>query len=490
MTKINGTIVLLIILGAFLCLYCTAGKSLMTGEYDARLVGAVKSLTKTDIGQKLAKHYLRQINLLAHHGIIRYPDISNPTEEERVYLMSMLGRVIFGGLATLLVSLISLAVIFINGTKPTESPHSRWQTVLILILIVVNGSLIRLIMAATFYGNCDMKWFTVTADTVLAGDNIYATMRTYNYSPLWALVLAGLKKIQLQIPIFSFSFVLKSFLCLVDLGTLTFLILIARGEKRAFLNTAIFFYLNPVSFLLTGYHGQFENVAIFMLLGGLFAYLNLRYRHSLGVAILWFMATAAMIIKHNIFFELIICLNTALKRYRIKLVLFALSVCAFLATFAPYWAAGSKEIISNVFMYSSEGYASEYGIRSLFNFPAIKYVFITGLLVFGLFLKNQDIIRNCLMGMLFFLTFTTGIAIQYFVLPIALGALRLSREFLLYSFATTLFLLGNRDNVFVPGFHMLGGNIVWLSAIYWFALEMKRSNETQLKSLQEVQIND
>ena len=110
--------------------------------------------------------------------------------------------------------------------------------------------------------------------------------------------------------------------------------------------------------------------------------------------------------------------------------------------------------------------------------------------MFGLFLKDKDIIRNCLLGMLFFLTFTTGIAIQYFVLPIALGALRLSREFLLYSFATTLFLLGNRDNVFVPGFHMLGGNIVWLSAIYWFALEMKRSNETQLKSLQEVQIND
>jgi hypothetical protein len=81
--------------------------------------------------------------------------------------------------------------------------------------------------------------------------------------------------------------------------------------------------------------------------------------------------------------------------------------------------------------------------------------------------------------MLFFLAFITGISVQYFVLPIALGVLRPSKEFLLYSAAATFFLLGNVDNVYVPGFHLLGLNVVWLSVIYWFALEMKRSKETQ-----------
>ncbi len=43
--------------------------------------------------------------------------------------------------------------------------------------------------------------------------------------------------------------------------------------------------------------------------------------------------------------------------------------------------------------------------------------------------------------------------------------------------ATTLFLLGDLDNVFVPGFHKLGWNVVWLSVIYWFILELKRKKE-------------
>ena len=42
---------------------------------------------------------------------------------------------------------------------------------------------------------------------------------------------------------------------------------------------------------------------------------------------------------------------------------------------------------------------------------------------------------------------------------------------------TTLFLLGDLDNVFVPGFHKLGWNIVWLSVMYWFILELKRKKE-------------
>ena len=128
-------------------------------------------------------------------------------------------------------------------------------------------------------------------------------------------------------------------------------------------------------------------------------------------------------------------------------------------------------------MYSARGYADQYGIMSLFHFSPIKYVFIAGLFIFGFFLKDKDIIRNCLLGMLFFLTFTTGISNQYFVLPIALGALHPSRRFLLYSLAATFFLLGDVDNVYVPGFNILGSNVVWLSVMYWFILELKRNKE-------------
>jgi len=93
-------------------------------------------------------------------------------------------------------------------------------------------------------------------------------------------------------------------------------------------------------------------------------------------------------------------------------------------------------------------------------------------------LKSKDIIAQCLLGMLFFLTFTTGFAIQYFVLPVALGTLRPTKYFLLYTFAASVLTLGNDNNVFVPGFHLLKMNIVWVVVICWFVSEMRLDRQT------------
>jgi len=476
MTRTNGTIILLIILGVLLGVYCTAGKSLMTGEYDKKLARPIEYLIKTGIGEKLLKYYLEQINLWTGQGLIRYRDGSEPPEKEKAYLVMMLTRVIFGGFTVVLVSFISIGLIFIEGTRTEEIPVSKRKKILILTLIILNGLLIRLIMAATYYGNFDMGFFKMAADAALAGDNIYAMTKNYNYTPVWLMVLGGLKWIQIHCPAVTFAFMVRFFGCVVDTVSLAFLLLIAKNEGLSITRTAALFYLNPVSFLITGYQGQFENFAVLMIIIGLWAYLKLRDKAALGTALLWIFVTAGMIIKHNVFYELIICLNTAIKRYWVKLLLFAVSACIFLATFTPYWSGGKEGIINNVFLYSA-GSGRGYGVISLFQFPPIKYVFIAGLFLFGLFLKDKDIIRNCLLGMLFFLAFITGISIQYFVLPIALGVLRPSKGFLLYSLAATLFLLGDVDNVYVPGFNLLGWNVVWLSVMYWFIIELKRSYE-------------
>jgi hypothetical protein len=190
----------------------------------------------------------------------------------------------------------------------------------------------------------------------------------------------------------------------------------------------------------------------------------------LGTALLWLFATAGMIIKHNTFYELIICLHSSIKRYLIKVPLFVISVAVFLSLFIPYWAVGSKGIIENVFKYGS-GFGA-YGLTWLFKFPWLKNLFILAMFVFPLFLKSRDIIARCLLGTLFFLTFTTGIAIQYFVLPIALGAFRPSRFLLFYTILATLFIFGSVNNVFIPGFQIFQWNVVWVGAACWFAAEM------------------
>ena len=273
-----------------------------------------------------------------------------------------------------------------------------------------------------------------------------------------------------------FHFVVRSFLCCVDLLTLGVLLFIANIRKLPPVRTAIFFYLSPVSFLVTGYHGQFENFAMLMVLIGILMYLGFTARPVLRTALLWLFATAGMIVKHNVFYELIICLNSSIKRYWIKLSLFIVSVVIFLLLFIPYWKTGSKGIIGHVFKYGS--YSGIYGLTSLFTLPQLKYLFIVAMFVFPLFLKSRDIIAQCLLGVLFFLTFTTGFAAQYFVLPVALGAIRPSKFSLFYTIVASALFLGNDNNVFIPGFHLLKLNMVWIAVICWFIAEMRLDRRT------------
>jgi hypothetical protein len=157
------------------------------------------------------------------------------------------------------------------------------------------------------------------------------------------------------------------------------------------------------------------------------------------------------------------------------------SACIFLATFLPYWSTGREGIIKYVFMYASN--ESKYGITTLFNSPHIRYLFIIGMFVFPLFMKNRDILRQCLLGFLFFMTFTSGISIQYFVLPIAIGSLYASEGFLFYSIAAALCILGSKSNVYWPGLD-LHWNVIWVCAIYWFVSEWIRSKNTAVTAAQ------
>jgi hypothetical protein len=473
------TIALLLLCLLFLCAFYFAAKPLITNQYSDKPIELLKNFSRTETGQKIVKHYLEQIELRAKYRIGGY-DKLNSQEPEKIYFE--LTRLISIGFAIAIVSVISLILIVISciETKKSLLPVPQKYTIFVLLLIVLNGTIIRLIMAWAYYGNFDMQSLDGIANIVINKGNVYALTSRYNYSPIWFTILGFLKQVQIQLPSLPFHFVVRTFLCLVDLVTLVFLLLIAHHKKISLPKIAILFYLSPVSFLLTGYHGQIENLAILMVVIGLFAYLKLSQKPIWGTAILWLFATAGMVIKHSIFYELIICLNAAIKRYQIKFLLFLISVCFFLALFIPYWNSGKEGIIKNVFMYSS--HSGYYGIVSLFKFPQLKYLFIIGLFVFPLFLRNRDIIQQCLLGFLFFLTFTTGIGIQYFVLPIAIGSLRSSKGFLFYSLAASLLILGNNNNVFVPGVN-ISWNAVWIIVTYWFFSELMRSK--QIKATEE-----
>ena len=487
MTRNSVTVIILSISLLVFCTACLISKPLITGTYDEETVETIHNISKIKLGEKFLKHYSKQLITFSQLRIGPYKDLLSYKVEKRAF---MLAGLIFAGMMSLFISLVSLVLFLMHGSRKPEPAISKKTLFIILALVILNGTAIRLVLASTVYGEWDIQSYEIVANIVLEGGNVYAETIRYNYSPVWFTTLSVLKRIQLQFPILPFHFIVKFFLCGIDLLLLVFLLLIARYEKISMIKTSIFFYLNPISFLTTGFQGQFEGFAVLMVVIGLFAYLALKCNRVLGTTLLWFFATAGMIVKHSIFYELIICLNFAIRRYWLKILLFSISVCIFLALFLPYWDSGDEgfikawknreeaavsavRIIRNVFLYSSgNDYQEPYGIMSLFNLPSLKYVFIVGMFAFPFFLKSKDVVSQYLSGVLFFLVFTTGIWPQYFVLPIALGALRPSRGSFFFSLAGSLFMLGFINYTFIPVLHLVRLNIVWYGAIYWFIMQL------------------
>lgn len=468
MTKAGGIILTFLICIFVLIILCCVTWPIVTGGNNPQVVELLKKIDNTPLGHKFIGHYAWQVTFLAGNEIGPYKGL---TQEQIEKIQDTVASLLFVGLITLIGSVTVFILFLLVKSIQTDAAIPKRTFITILLLIVIVGILLRLILSISFYGNKDMEFYERDAAIGLKGGNVYAETIYYNYSPVWFLILTALKKIQLQFPILPFHFVVRGFLTCVDLLTLWVLLLIAKHEKISPVKTAVFFFLNPLSFIITGFHGQLENLAVLMIFVGILLYLKLADKTSLRILFLWIFATTGMIVKHNVFYELIIILNYAIKRYWLKILLFVISVVVFLSAFMPYWSAGKQGIMNNVLFYSS--WAGDYGIITLIYCPQLKYLFILGLFLFPLFLKGKDLIRQCLLGFLFFLTFATGIASQYFLLPIAFGALRPSKGFMLYTLLASSFILGSPNYISIPGFHLLKWNLVWIGAIYWFIEQMR-----------------
>lgn len=374
------------------------------------------------------------------------------------------------GIMSLYMALVSLTLFFFYGIKNEDKDILIKDKITALGLLILNGIIIRLCLAYFCYGNYDMSSYELVTAMAQRGANIYAETSRYNYTPIWLHILLLLKYIQLKFLGIEFHFIVKVFLCLVDLVTLYYILMIAKSNNLSVIKTTLFFFFNPILFLITGYHGQFENLAILMVVIGIFCYLRLQSQPNLKRIFYWIFSTLGMMIKHNIFYQLIICLNYCFKRINIRVILFIFSVLLFFVSFSRYWSLGWEGIVRNVLLYSSS--ENRYGITSLLPFPLLKYLFVLGLCIFPFLIQKEELIKQALLGMLFFLVFTTGMAAQYLVLPLAFGCLRPSKGLLFYTLAGTLFLLGCSDNVELPIFDWLGWNIVWIGAIYWFVNEL------------------
>lgn len=152
----------------------------------------------------------------------------------------------------------------------------------------------------------------------------------------------------------------------------------------------------------------------------------------------------------------------------------AVTFTGFFLLFLPCWSEGSQSIIDRLFHYSAP--ARRYGMGLFIpEWGKFTIPYLAAACLFPFFIRKMELVRQILLGMLFFLVFTPIIGIQYFVLPIAFGTLRPSKWFFIYSVVGTFFILGSPVNLHVEWLSLVRGNYLWASAAAWFVAECLRT---------------
>lgn len=226
-----------------------------------------------------------------------------------------------------------------------------------LFLVAALTSLALKMVLASRWSNFDVGSYEVVASLVLQGKSVYANTNRYNYAPLWAFFVAGLKQLSALIPLAprqAFHVSIAAFLGIVDIA------LAALLTTRYRYGAGIFFLICPVTILLTGSYSQFDN---FALLGGFAAWLLIRegsedWRRWVSSAGL---LGLSLVIKHVFFlFPVWLLFWPKLGSLTKRLVYAAVAYGIFAASFLPWIAdpPSRQGIYQYVFRYRSRFYFS------------------------------------------------------------------------------------------------------------------------------------
>lgn len=336
-------------------------------------------------------------------------------------------------------------------TRPffTRSPHSRLRSIVdqrdtrwVAIAAIALGILLRLLVALR-NPNYDFDSFRIVADIVERGGNVYAETHRYNYGPIWLLIIRALDLLTGRNEV-VFRYLLTVLLSLVDVGI--FALLWQRFGKLA----ACLFLLNPISIIITGYHSQFDNLAIFLGMLALVAIDDdfengLTWRKLAGLLLFGL----SLITKH-ILFLFPLWLAVKQKGWWQKLAVLFVPILVFFVGFLPYVTEGRQGIIQNVLLYQS--YDQQYFYRlfvpgALQLFLSSRTVWIGLLFLSAFFVRKLDGLRSLLIYTAVLVAASPAIANQYLSIPVAYVSVYFNPFTALYTLVGTWLLLVDRHGL-------------------------------------------
>jgi len=314
------------------------------------------------------------------------------------------------------------------------------------LAIVLGAGLAARFWISTFGHNFDLESYRLVVGIVEQGKNVYANTDRYNYGPVWFNVLHVLDLLAAHNPA-VFRWLLIGFLSAADVG-ISYVLWRRFGRLAATL-----FFLNPISIIITGFHNQFDNVAI---LTGLSAVLlfgddfekPVDRRKFCGLLVLGL----SLMTKH-VLFAFPLWLAVKQRGLLQKMVILAVPTAVFLAGFLPYWAGGHAGIVENVFHYHSMNTAHFYnffmpaGTNYFLSAGEVWFVF---LILFAFLCRPRNGFESLLLYTGVLVAASPATTNQYLAIPAALMSVFPSLLFLGYAALATFQLCADGN-----GLHLL-----------------------------------
>ena len=320
---------------------------------------------------------------------------------------------------------------------------------IIFFLAVIAGISARFILM-TFGHNYDFESYKIVGKLVYEGINVYANTNRYNYGPLFLFIQGLFYTIGFHFGDGEWLFraLIVCLLTWADVG-ITFLLKREYGTLSAFL-----FFLSPISVIITGYHNQFDNLSVLlMLLAVYFAEQGKDSQIQVNDLLFIIFFSLSLIMKHIFAFFIVWIFFSKQLPLRKKALYICIPVIAFLVSFALYCRTDIEAwngVLNNVFQYASFNNAPLYGkVLELIGIPKEKYkvVFVIIMVVAGFLFRNYDLNEQILLYTICMVAFSSAIANQYLAIPVAALAVLGHKISLLYNFVGFIYLLASGDGL-------------------------------------------
>ncbi|WP_455615423.1 hypothetical protein [Eisenbergiella sp.] len=332
----------------------------------------------------------------------------------------------------------------VNILNKTKNTINKW---ILLFIVIFTGIVLRFIVMSYGY-NYDFESYCIVGELVSNLQNVYSKTERYNYGPIFSLIQGGLYRISSisANPIFSFRVLIVTLLTGVDLGIM-YIILKKWGRISASL-----FFLNPVTILITGYHNQFDNMAILLMLVAISFFNKEKNWNWKDIAFI-LIASVSLITKHIFFiFPVWIFFIKGLPMLK-RLAYTILPPFLFLVSFLPYVLNNEKAlqgVVNNVFGYRS--YNNAPLMRYLYNMihlPQRRYfiVYCFIMIILGIIIYNEDIERHFQLYLISMIIFSSAIADQYLVIPMYAVCTMNKKMGMIYTIITTYYLLNSKTQL-------------------------------------------